>query len=101
MGELRETPAPHTQSPEASRRRQHFPRLPHLAVPGVVRVTTQSATQRASSRKLVSLWNTLTAGHLWACPLVTYQSVDTFFPRLLKVLMGHKKVNFQTVILDS
>ena len=35
------------------------------------------------------------AGRLWACPLVTYQSVDTFFPRLLKVLMGHKDINFQ------
>lgn len=52
----------------------------------------------ASSGNPVSPWNTLTAGHPWACPLVTYQTLDTFFHGLLEVLMGHEDVNVQTVI---
>ena len=74
-------------------------------MPSVVRVTTQSTTPGGHTvGKLMKAAQPLGhthAGRLWACPLVTYQSVDTFFPRLLKVLMGHKDINFQTVILDS
>ena len=68
-------------------------------MPSVVRVTTQSTTPGGHTvGKLMKAAQPLGhthAGRLWACPLVTYQSVDTFFPRLLKVLMGHKDVNFR------